>query len=300
MGRTLGRLTLCETATDQELLDCSHSHGCGPTSAAAPPPPPPPRRAGGRGGGGGAVALLRVDPTRSSETGTVRGLRWHNLPRERKGVWGGEDGPGRGTGRAQGDERPTDTTAHGGGGSKGRTVRGDRPIGAASRREHTKVSYQPLPPPRPHRPGARLHNTHPSPPPPCPVTTTPMITGGRPSGPLFPPAGHQARGGQALLPVPAHDPPARPTAVPAHVLPPVPQGHPLRPPWAARSPGVCAPLCRFALSPGACTRWAARRVLLGVGGGRVGASISNSRPHRTATVPRGATSRLRQSTHPVP
>ena len=35
-----------------------------------------------------AVALLRVDPTRGSETGTVRGLRWHALPRERKGVWG--------------------------------------------------------------------------------------------------------------------------------------------------------------------------------------------------------------------
>ena len=33
-----------------------------------------------------AVALLRVDLTRSSETGTVRGLRWHNQPRERRGV----------------------------------------------------------------------------------------------------------------------------------------------------------------------------------------------------------------------
>ena len=32
-----------------------------------------------------AVALPRVDPTRSSETGTVRGLRWHNVPRESKG-----------------------------------------------------------------------------------------------------------------------------------------------------------------------------------------------------------------------
>ena len=32
-----------------------------------------------------AVALLRVGPTQSSETGTVQGLHWHNLPRERKG-----------------------------------------------------------------------------------------------------------------------------------------------------------------------------------------------------------------------
>ena len=32
-----------------------------------------------------AVALLRVDTTRGSETGKVWGLRWHNLPRERKG-----------------------------------------------------------------------------------------------------------------------------------------------------------------------------------------------------------------------
>ena len=29
--------------------------------------------------------LLRVDPTRSSETGTARGLRWHDLPREGRG-----------------------------------------------------------------------------------------------------------------------------------------------------------------------------------------------------------------------
>ena len=32
-----------------------------------------------------AVAFLRVDSTRSSETGKVRGLRWHNRPKERKG-----------------------------------------------------------------------------------------------------------------------------------------------------------------------------------------------------------------------
>ena len=36
-----------------------------------------------------AVALLRVDPTQSSETGKAPGLRWHNLPREGKGCIGG-------------------------------------------------------------------------------------------------------------------------------------------------------------------------------------------------------------------
>ena len=33
-----------------------------------------------------AVALLCVDPTQSSESGTVQRLCWHSLPRERKGV----------------------------------------------------------------------------------------------------------------------------------------------------------------------------------------------------------------------
>ena len=32
-----------------------------------------------------AVALLRVDPTQRSETGTVQGPCWHSLPKERKG-----------------------------------------------------------------------------------------------------------------------------------------------------------------------------------------------------------------------
>ena len=41
-----------------------------------------------------AVALLRVDPTRGSEAGTVQGLCCHTLSRERKGVWGGQDRPG--------------------------------------------------------------------------------------------------------------------------------------------------------------------------------------------------------------
>ena len=51
----------------------------------APPHPPTAR----------AAAHLRVDPTPSSETGTVWGLRGHNLPRERKGVHGGKDRLGR-------------------------------------------------------------------------------------------------------------------------------------------------------------------------------------------------------------
>ena len=60
-----------------------------PICLAPPSPCPPPA---GRGCPLGrrwptarAVTLLRVDPTQSSERGTVRGLRWHNLPRERKG-----------------------------------------------------------------------------------------------------------------------------------------------------------------------------------------------------------------------
>ena len=50
-----------------------------------------------------AVPLLRADPTRSSETGTVRGLRWYKPPRERKGEV--RIGQAR-RGRAQGSERP--------------------------------------------------------------------------------------------------------------------------------------------------------------------------------------------------
>ena len=50
------------------------------------PPPPPLGVSTWTHLANGAVALLRVDPTQSSETGTVRGLRWHNLPREGEGV----------------------------------------------------------------------------------------------------------------------------------------------------------------------------------------------------------------------
>ena len=60
------------------------------TEALCQPPPPPPGRPWPAAK---AVALLRVDSTRSIETGTVRGLRWHNRPRERKGKeWGEADG----------------------------------------------------------------------------------------------------------------------------------------------------------------------------------------------------------------
>ena len=48
-----------------------------------PPAPPPP------------LAFLCVDSTQRSETGQVRGLRWHNRPREREGKECGEaDGHG--------------------------------------------------------------------------------------------------------------------------------------------------------------------------------------------------------------
>ena len=50
----------------------------------------------------GAHVPLRADLTRSSETGTVRGVRWHTLPRERKGEWRGKDRPGRGEGGLKG------------------------------------------------------------------------------------------------------------------------------------------------------------------------------------------------------
>ena len=46
------------------------------------PPPPPPPCCGHPWPTVQAGALLCVDPTRGSDTGTVRGLRWHNRPRE--------------------------------------------------------------------------------------------------------------------------------------------------------------------------------------------------------------------------
>ena len=52
------------------------------------------------------------------------------------------------------------TTAYGGKGSKGRAVSGDRPSGVAScRPEHTRVSYQPAPPP-PSRSWSQVHGAH--------------------------------------------------------------------------------------------------------------------------------------------
>ena len=69
---------------------CSRQRGRGleSKSCSTPPPlwstytPPPPLATWPTAK---AVALLRVDSTRSSETGKVRGLCWHNRPRERKG-----------------------------------------------------------------------------------------------------------------------------------------------------------------------------------------------------------------------
>ena len=62
--------------------------------------PPPPLRPTAR-----AVALLRVDPTRSSETGTLWGpVGTTNRRRERKGgVWGGEERGTRGAPPAEGE-----------------------------------------------------------------------------------------------------------------------------------------------------------------------------------------------------
>ena len=75
-----------------------------------------------------AVALLRVDPTRGSETGTVRGLRWHTLRREGEGGVGEVRIGQTRRGRAQGGERPLGTAAFGGRGFKGRArVTGERP-----------------------------------------------------------------------------------------------------------------------------------------------------------------------------
>ena len=57
------------------------------------------------------VALLCVDPPQSHETGTVRGLRWHNLPRERKGKEGGKGRQAEGghkVGRGRWAPPPTD------------------------------------------------------------------------------------------------------------------------------------------------------------------------------------------------
>ena len=111
-----------------------------------------------------AIALLRVDPTQSSETGTVRGLRWHNRPRETKGVRRRVRIGQAGRGRARGDERPMGAAACGGRGFKeSERVSGERPIGAAScRQQCNQASCQ-------HPPSAPQHrhstDTHQPPPP---------------------------------------------------------------------------------------------------------------------------------------
>ena len=56
-----------------------------------------------------ACALLCVDSTQRSETGQVRGLRWHNRPREREGKECGEADGHRGLRR----ERPRDRKEQG-------------------------------------------------------------------------------------------------------------------------------------------------------------------------------------------
>ena len=71
-----------------------------------------------------AVALLRVDPTQSSETG--------------KGSREGKIGRG-GRGKTHGGEKLMGTAAYGGKGSKGRAANGDWPIGAISCRINTPL-----------------------------------------------------------------------------------------------------------------------------------------------------------------
>ena len=106
-----------------------------------------------------ASALLRVDPSQSSETGTVRGLCWHNLLRERKGVLGGQD-------RALGGERPMGAAAYAGQGFKEKAaVGGEKPMGVTScRLQHNQLSF--LPPDLcPHQ-KRKTHSRRATPPPP--------------------------------------------------------------------------------------------------------------------------------------
>ena len=60
-----------------------------------------------------APALLYVDPTQSSKIGKVRGLQWHNLPRESKGSREKKIDQG-GRGRTRRGEGLMGTTAYGG------------------------------------------------------------------------------------------------------------------------------------------------------------------------------------------
>ena len=95
-GRAIPPPPLCQNPDWVGKCSCRHVE-------AEPPSPPPPPRPPVWGCPPGerpwptarAVALLRVDPTQGSETGTVRGIRWHHLPRERKGESRGKGRPGR-------------------------------------------------------------------------------------------------------------------------------------------------------------------------------------------------------------
>ena len=101
-----------------------------------------------------AVALLHVDPTRSSETGTFRGLRWHTRPRERKGVWGGKDRPGR--------EREGTRGERADGHRDLRRARGQGKWRETNRRRQLQTAPQPGVMPTPQPPAAKKfpHDTH--------------------------------------------------------------------------------------------------------------------------------------------
>ena len=103
-----------------------------------------------------AVALLCVDLTQSSEAGTVRELCWHDLPRERKGVWGGKDrarpvDQGHWVVRSQWALIPTE--GKGSRKGQGEVWRGQQALPASDSNPHKASCQTPHPPsdPPPHR-----------------------------------------------------------------------------------------------------------------------------------------------------
>ena len=120
-----------------------------PTGGGRGPPPPPGWGCPlGRRWPAVRACLLRVDPTRGSETGTVRGLRWHTLRREGEGGVGEVRIGQTRRGRARGGERLMGTAASGGRGFKGRArVTGERPNRRRPLQTATQPGVMPTPPP---------------------------------------------------------------------------------------------------------------------------------------------------------
>ena len=105
-------------------------------------------------------AWTRHRAVKQGQSGGSVGTTSQGKGRVSRGVRIGQGGRGR----AQSVERLMGTAACACKGSKGRAESGDRPMGAAScRPKHTKVSYQPPPPPSPRllsRSTARTHGLH--------------------------------------------------------------------------------------------------------------------------------------------